>query len=677
MRTLSRIVVNTLVTVAVMALFAAALPGFRILSVLAAVLGVAVIGLLNAFVRPILVRVTLPLTLVSLGFFSLLLNGALVRAVTWFVPGFIVSDILTGVIISFGLTLSHTLVSNSLLFRTDRALDEYQVIQRFARRRPQTETRTPGLILLEIDGLAEPILRAAIHQGHMPTLAQWLKSGRYTLTGWESGLPAQTSAMQAGILHGSHYNIPAFRFYNKREKRLLVSNYPRDAQDMIQPLLNGAGVLKERGFSLNNWASGDADDTVLTFTTLAESGFRAITRAGSLYSYFANTFLFQQALVGMVWDMVVEWREARYQRVHNVLPRVDRKFPYPIVRAITTVLMPQLSGYVLISKMFEGVAAAYTTFVSYDEVAHHSGIDRPDALRILEQLDHQIGWITQASQYTPRPYEVVILSDHGQSQGATFRQRYGQTLADLVNSLLSEDYAAPQLDRQDEGMDAFNLLLSQLTQDESRKARMLRRALLRRTVGGYVQLGTRHGGEAVEHAKTVVCASGNLAHIYFTEWPERLSLEDIYARFPGFVDGLVNHPGIGFVLAYSEVDGAVALGKSGAYYIDKGEVEGEHPLRDFGPHAANHLKELSVYPNVGDLVVNSLYDPLTGEVAAFEELVGSHGGLGGLQNRPFLLYPTHLQSEPLGEIIGAPAVYTLLRRWQAQLELNRQSDPTI
>jgi hypothetical protein len=64
------------------------------------------------------------------------------------------------------------------------------------------------------------------------------------------------------------------------------------------------------------------------------------------------------------------------------------------------------------------------------------------------------------------------------------------------------------------------------------------------------------------------------------------------------------------------------------------------------------------------------YDPETGEVISYEVLVGSHGGLGGRQQEPFLLHPVDLSigDEPL---VGAPAVNAVLRRWLAALQAGR------
>ena len=95
--------------------------------------------------------------------------------------------------------------------------------------------------------------------------------------------------------------------------------------------------------------------------------------------------------------------------------------------------------YAVLSDMFIGRPAIYATFASYDEVAHHSGLERPDTLEALRKLDQQFGRIERARRYAPRPYEIVVLSDHGQTQGATFKQRHGYALDDLVRRSVEAD----------------------------------------------------------------------------------------------------------------------------------------------------------------------------------------------------------------------------------------------
>jgi hypothetical protein len=171
-----------------------------------------------------------------------------------------------------------------------------------------------------------------------------------------------------------------------------------------------------------------------------------------------------------------------------------------------------------------------------------------------------------------------------------------------------------------------------------------------------------------------VMASGCLGLISFPRQPGRLTLERIDELHPGLVGELAGHPGVGFVLVHSDRRGPLVIGAHGIHALDAGTVDGEDPLGPFGPHAAAHVRRTSGFPHCPDILVNSTYWEDTDEVAAFEELVGSHGGLGGSQSFPFLLYPVEL--EPPGEpLVGAEAVHRQLRRWLVQLGHERYSDP--
>ncbi len=673
-----RVLVGVLTMLPAVVLASLVVPGFSVHSIGAALGGVLVLSLLNAFVRPVLVRLTLPINILTVGTFSLLLNGLMIVLVQVFIDGWSVSNILSGILVSFILTLMQTLIANTLLARQDHDLYLYQLIQRYARKdkKERTEFDSPGLIMLEVDGLSEPVLRQAMDNGYMPFLRSLIDGGEYRLLEWDSGLPSQTSAMQAGILHGSHFNIPAFRYYDKASDRLFVSNRPGSAAEMLRPLSNGEGLLAHDGFGLNNWATGDAGEFMLTFAGGA-SALEIIGPSDSLYQFFVNFNNVQQVLADFAADLVREWWQALQQRRHKVEPRISRRYPYPLVRAATTALLPYLSVYLLLGKMFEGVGAIYTTFVSYDEVAHHSGPNRVDSLKVLTQLDGQIRMIMGATPYVHRKYEFVILSDHGQTIGATFRQRYGFTLGEFVNRLLGSEAAIIEQLGGDEAMGNINLLADELTRSNRWLAKRARTLVQRRgDEPGVVRvfrtdeqrksIGTEDGDP---RAKTIVVASGNLGLIYFTHWPERLTLEAISAEFPGFLAALASHPGIGLVVVQSEARGPVALGPNHSlYFFDDDSFTGENPLAVFGPNAADHLRSLNTYPSMPDVLVNSFYDPAADEGAAFEELVGFHGGLGGEQNQPFLMFPAHLQPDELPPIVGADAVYHLIRSWQEMLQ---------
>jgi putative membrane protein len=61
------------------------------------IVAAVLLGIVNAFVRPLAFILTLPLTVLSLGFFLLVLNAAMVGLVAWIVPGFEISGFWTAV----------------------------------------------------------------------------------------------------------------------------------------------------------------------------------------------------------------------------------------------------------------------------------------------------------------------------------------------------------------------------------------------------------------------------------------------------------------------------------------------------------------------------------------------------------------------------------------------------
>jgi putative membrane protein len=164
-----------------------------------------------------------------------------------------------------------------------------------------------------------------------------------------------------------------------------------------------------------------------------------------------------------------------------------------------------------------------------------------------------------------------------------------------------------------------------------------------------------------EKAGAIVLASGNLGLIYFTKHPQRMTLEEISAKYPLVIPGLTNHEGVGFVMLRSKKHGPVVLGAKGRYYLADDKIDGENPLAIFGQNAAMHLRRTDGFNYVPDIIVMSSYDPVKDEVAAFEELIGSHGGLGGDQSKPFIMYPSEWNFDK-EVIIGAEKVYKLFKR---------------
>ena len=343
-------------------------------------------------------------------------------------------------------------------------------------------------------------------------------------------------------------------------------------------------------------------------------------------------------------ELILEWIAAFRGIRRDVQPRGHRGGLYPFMRAAMCVVVRDLIVYGVLTDLMKGRPAIYATFSSYDEVAHHSGLERADTLEALRKLDQQFGRIDRARKYAPRPYEIVVLSDHGQTQGATFKQRNGYGLDNLVERSLASGEVAEFADGDEQNV-MVGLAVGEATGRKEKK----------------------RPKNDVSDRHVVVLGSGNLGLVYLMEEKRRLTLEEIEERHPQLVTALREHPHVGWVLARSAEHGAVALGGSGTRYLADGRVEGEDPLAHFAPNAARHLLRTDGFQNVADLMIGSFYDPELDEGCAFEELISFHGGLGGPQTRAFLLYPASLP-DPDGPVIGAASVNELLRGWRSHLQ---------
>jgi len=667
--TLRRSVFVLLLDAAILLLLSELLNGFVLDGAGTALGAAALIGLLNALVWPTLARLALPLTVLTLGLAGLVLNGIFVTFAIDLLPGAEMATVWEGTLVTVLLAGLTAAIYSLLAIDEDDAWYR-NVVRRQARRRKQAvESDVPGVLFLEIDGLAHDVLLRALQDGSAPTLAAWVRGGSHRLRRWETDWSSQTGACQAGLLHGSNEDMPAFRWWEKERGEAIVTNHPRDAEEIERRHSDGRGLLHADGASRANILSGDAPHSMLTMST----ALRRRRPIGKDYAaYFARPYAAARTLALVIADVVRERRAARSQVRDDVRPRIHRGRSYVFARAWGTVVQRDLQVATVIGDVLAGRPVIYTTFLAYDEVAHHSGIERHDALAVLHDLDRQIARIATACAEAPRPYRLVVLSDHGQSQGETFRDRYQQTLEELVREACDSESVVAAEAGDDDALSYLSAGLTEVARDDTLAARTVRAATRERRADGAVALDpasrreveqTHDGGELPELS---VMASGCLGLISFPREPGRLSLERIETLYPLLVPTLCKHPGIGFLLVRSERHGALALGPAGTHFLDEDRVEGEDPLAPFGPNAADHLRRTDGFPHCADLMLNSTYWPEFGEVAAFEELVGSHGGMGGTQSFPFVLHPAELEW-PAEEVVGAERVHRVFRGWLAGL----------
>jgi uncharacterized membrane protein YvlD (DUF360 family) len=628
-----------LVSAASLYVAAALLPGVTLKDPEAAILVAAAIAVINAVLPPLLASLRLPFTLIT-GFLLILFAdaGALVLA-DEALPGQFRVDSFGDALLAALVMAAVSIVLEVIAGTNDDDEFMVRVIRRVARHQGNvTHTDVPGLLFLEIDGLALPVLRNAIRDGSAPTMGRWISAHGYRLAEWEPDLSSQTGASQAGILLGSNEDIPAFRWVEKETGTMMTCSAPADCAE-IERRHAGSGLLADGGASRGNLLSGEAEEVILTVSRMEEE-----KRANPGYrAFLANGFNVTRALVLFFWEIGLEVTAARRAARRDVRPRGHRGGIYPLLRGAMCVIVRDLVVFGVLTDMMRGRPAVYATFASYDEVAHHSGLQRADTLEALRKLDQQFGRIDRARAYAPRPYEIVVLSDHGQTQGATFKQRNGYGLDELVERSL----ARGQVDDFMGGDEQTAMVGHAVTEATGRP-------------------GEKRAKNDVSDRDVVVLGSGNLGLIYLMEERRRLTLEEIEARHPQLIPALREHPHVGWLLVRSERHGAVVLSAGGSRYLNEDRVEGKEPLAGLSPGAPRHLLRTDGFAHVADVMVGSFYDPVLGEGCAFEELISFHGGLGGPQTRPFILHPGRLPlaAEP---IVGAAAVHRILLGWRRLL----------
>ncbi|MFL5755759.1 MAG: alkaline phosphatase family protein [Chloroflexota bacterium] len=511
----------------------------------------------------------------------------------------------------------------------------------------------PGLLVVQLDGLSVAALDVAVRRAPMPTLGAMLERRSHRLVPWWAGIPAQTTSSQAGILYGDIGDIPAFRWYDKRRRRLIVSNHPFDAAEIDRRAADGGEPLLAGGTSVGNLLTGGAARSALTMGTIAGEV------RGELWERLRDPHFIAVEAVEMLREIGREIAGATRQRLRRIRPRMKRGGSFPIQRAIANVLARDLTTRIVREELERGTPVIYATYVGYDVVAHHAGPTSADALRVLRDLDRELKRLIRAARRSPLEYDVVVLSDHGQAAGSTFRQRYGETLERFVSRVIEDPVTAAVGTTESWG--TVNELLSEALRSDRRGARRAQRLLRPRIRDGYVQLGPDRTRRRREPSEIVIAASGNLAHLYLADVPGRVTLDTIREHQPGLVEALARHPGIEWLVGRSDGGAPIVLAERGFRDLRTGEVRGEDPVAGHDvpvERIVAALLDVDAMDGCGDLVLNGRIDREGGAVAAFEELVGSHGGLGGDQGHAFVVVPARW--DVAAELDGPVAVHDLL-----------------
>ncbi len=612
----------------------------------------AVAGLVGMVLRPVLVELS-----ARVGWVAILLVTVAGQALVMYValqsvPG--VSATAWAALVTAWIT---AFIGTALSWLVTAGTDD-GLVASLSRRGKRTGTvpdpEVDGVLIVQMDGVPFPVLRWAVQSGGVPTIRRWISSGDHTLHEWTPQLPCTTPASQMGILHGTIDGIPAFRWYDRELGRLLVANKPADAAVIEQRSTTGAGLLVDDGVSISNLFTGDAPRSMLTMSRMGGGMSQTSTRR--VFGWFVVAPQgFARSLARTLAEVVKERWQAKRQDRRKLEPRMHRGWVFAGLRAVTNALLRDVNTALVAEEMRRGTKVIYVNYVDYDEIAHHAGMFRPESLAALDGVDRVLGSLEHLSELAPRRYRIIAVSDHGQSQGRSFQDAYGTSLGELCEELIAGK--VQKVDAPVEGWGRAESVVGDVAGSGGLTGRIASQAE-RSIERGRDQAEEQSGAKDATDGP-VVLGSGNLGLFYARE-KTRLSLDELDRRWPHLVEGLVAHPGIGFVAGLDDEGAPWVLGRGGRRNLGDGTVEGDDPLAVFGDRAPRLLARAVQMAESPDLYVNSTVADATLDVHAFEDLVGAHGGLGGWQDSAVLLVPSDLDTEDARDIEGADELHRFL-----------------
>lgn len=511
-----------------------------------------------------------------------------------------------------------------------------------AQRRSKTTPETLAarrFIIIQIDGLAHEYLLQAIARGQAPVLQRRIARG-HRLQRWRCGLPSSTPAVQAGVMYGNNWNIPAFRWYEKDTGSAPHCKSPYHAARLKARIANKRPGILSGGSSYTNLLDGDARLALFTLSAMGRSRFYEHLRGLGWALLFAFIpWRIARILALTVWELARDvartfalWIRGRFRSRLALIK--------PVLQVLTNVVFGEIQTFGVLLDIYRGVPAIYVNFYGYDEVAHNDGPLGKEALRALRRIDSYIGQIERLRRVYYPATDLYICSDHGMTPSTPLRrldpkQTLGQFVARHVRASVTWGEAGEHTDeeRTPEGvrwlLDELDGIEAQLSRRGQRLAAALRRQVLRRLPpepDSPYDLG--RGGDVV------VRASGSLAHIYFNVTRERMDLSEIALLYPDLLDALSDHPGIGVVLGLEAGRPVLVTGRGTLALAPDRLPDGlPEPAQ-----TATDLARLLSFPHSGDLVLLGAWNR-RGRVITFEEQAATHGGAGGPQDYPFFLTP--------------------------------------
>jgi hypothetical protein len=448
------------------------------------------------------------------------------------------------------------------------------------KKNPLIEPKKGTLIVL-IDGLSYDALITAIKKGSCPTLKKLTQNG-YVANKYYCGLPAATTATEALLFYGNKSNIPGFTWYDRELGMFVRGNRSYELSKFEDGYFKKRNLLKD-GSAIMSVYTGGA-------TQLSVSG-RNLAFSRSLYfiksaHYFFMALLYPVQLARTIFLTL------------KTLISYKKSNRHKFTETFSTIILGQFSCFLTEIEIMRNTKKIFVDFLLYDEFAHEYGPTHKTTLATLRLVDRYIRRIIRTTKSSDRPYDIVILSDHGQTQSIPYDKKYNRCIFDIQNALNDDSYTAIK------------------------------------TFGGFIP---RHNKEIY------VVPAGSTLQLYFSSHlKDGLMEHDINTLFPGFIERLLHMRAFGWILVKTSKSTATLYGKNGQVHFsqDKPAVLKGMPFTQLKQHEIDRtvrsFQSYALFPNNGDLTIFGDVS-LDQEIYAFEKNHGNHGGFYGPMVYPFIL----------------------------------------
>ena len=510
-----------------------------------------------------------------------------------------------------------------------RSSRTYLIARLFGLDIPKGETSEPGLIFVQIDGLARTHFEQAIKERRLPFLERLIRRQHFTLENFYSGVPSTTPAVQGELFFGVRAAVPSFQFLHREDGKVHRMYEPDSANEIErqlleacpQPLLEGAHVYS------NIYPAGARQSW---YCSRDFSG-RVMWKRFKPFNWLVLSIFYIAKVLRILCLSLVEFALAVIDMFHGLFKREDFVHEFMLVpaRVIICAALREFIRFRVLMDIERGVQVIHANFLGYDEQAHRRGPDSAFAYWTLKGIDRAIRDIYRAAEGSDyRDYELIVYSDHGQEHTTPFQKRHGKTIDAAVAEVFATGPTA-----------GFPVWMPKLP-------RALGNAIdACRTFLSFVKKPPENASVCDPENQIVLSAMGPIGHVYLPVTLEPEAKRDYAKR-------LVKEAGIPLVLLPADQPEIEAYNSAGSWKLpqDAAEVLGrEHP---FLQEAAEDLAALARHPDAGDFLISG-WDPNQTPLT-FPLENGAHAGPGPDETRGFLLLPDRIERWHLKDLVEKP-----------------------